>query len=97
MKAQVKAGKFIEANPRKAARLAVPYNIGLDEEIIYKCLTDPPRGITYDELVPRMEELEEVQGYLIRMGLFEKEMSLKELIGDSFARAAYGQGQGTRE
>lgn len=88
VKVLVKAGKFIEANPRKAARLAVPY-IGLDEEIIYKCLTDPPRGITYDELVPRMEELEEVQGYLIRMGLFEKEMSLKELIDDSFVRAAY--------
>lgn len=87
-KALVDAGEFIESNPRKAARLAVPY-IGLDEEIIYKCLTDPPKGITYNNLVPRMEELEEVQGYLIRLGLFEKEMSLKELIGDSFVKAAY--------
>ncbi|MEK7821504.1 MAG: ABC transporter substrate-binding protein [Planctomycetota bacterium] len=87
-KALVNAGKFIESNPRKAARLAIPY-IGLDEGIIYKSLTDPPRGITYDKLVPRMEELEEVQGYLIRLGLFEKEMSLKELMDDSFVKAAY--------
>ncbi|HHT9131258.1 MAG TPA: ABC transporter substrate-binding protein [Candidatus Tripitaka californicus] len=96
IKVLVDAGKFIESNPRKAARLAVPY-IGLDEEIIYKCLTNPPRGITYNKLVPRMEELEEVQGYLIRMGLFEKEMSLKELIDDSFVRAVHEEGQGTRE
>lgn len=88
VKALVNAGGFIESNPRKASRLAVPY-IGLDEEIIYKCLTDPPKGITYNELVPRMEELEEVQGYLIRLGLSEKETSLKELIDDSFARSAY--------
>ncbi|MDI6760691.1 MAG: ABC transporter substrate-binding protein, partial [Candidatus Brocadiaceae bacterium] len=86
MKALVNAGKFIESNPRKATRLAVPY-IGLDEKIIYKCLTDPPKGITYNDLVPRMEELEEVQGYLIRLGLFEKEMFLKELLDDSFVRA----------
>ncbi|MFN3467118.1 MAG: ABC transporter substrate-binding protein [Candidatus Brocadiales bacterium] len=88
IKALVRAGEFIETYPKKATRMAVPY-IGVDEKIIYKCLTDPPEGITYNDLVPRVEELEEVQRYLIQLGLFEKEMSLKELVEDSFARAAH--------
>lgn len=88
VKALVKAGQFIESNPRKASRLAMPY-VGIDEEIIYKCLTNPPEGITYNDLVPRVEELEEVQRYLLRLGLFEREISIKELMDDRFVRAAY--------
>ncbi len=85
IKVLVKAGKFIESNSQKASKLAALY-VGLNEDIIYKCLTDPPDGTTYNDLVPRVEELEKVQRYLIHLKLFEREMSLKELIDDGYAR-----------
>ena len=88
VKALVNAGGFIESNPRKASRMAVPY-MGVDRKIIYKCLTNPPEGITFNDHVPRIEELEEVQRYLIQLGLFEKEMPLKELMDDSLVRAVH--------
>jgi NitT/TauT family transport system substrate-binding protein len=83
----VKAGEFIESNPREAARMASPY-IGLNEEIIYKVLTSPPEGIIFKDLAPEMKDMEEVQRYLLRLGLLEKEMDLKGLIEDSFVKEA---------
>jgi NitT/TauT family transport system substrate-binding protein len=88
VRALVRAGRFIESDPGKASKLAVPY-IGLNEEVIYKCLTDPPEGITYNDLMPRLQEIEEVQRCLLDLGLFERGTNLGELVDDRFAREAY--------
>lgn len=88
--ALVKAGMFIEANPKKAAVMGEDYT-GSSADIFEKVLTTPPDWIDYTDMVPSERDIREMAENLVEMGLWEKmPADLKTFVDDSFARKAVG-------
>lgn len=86
--ALVKGGQFIEANPQEAAKIGEAYT-GSNAAIFEEVLTSPPDWISFDDMIPKKEDFQKMQEYLIKMGLFDNEMNIDELIEDRFVKKAY--------
>jgi len=84
----IKAGEFAEAHPEEAAKLVAPY-LGQKPETIVHALTDPPGRSGYLDLYPRESEYGAFQDYMLKMGLLDKKIDIKEFVDESFAENAY--------
>lgn len=73
--ALVRAGRFIEANPREAAVIGEDYT-GSSAEVFEQVLTTPPDWIDFSDMVPATKDIEAMSANLVEMGLW------KEMPGD---------------
>ncbi|MBS3057726.1 MAG: hypothetical protein J4415_03820, partial [Candidatus Diapherotrites archaeon] len=68
--------------------LVAPY-LGQKPETIVHALTDPPGRSGYLDLYPRESEYGAFQDYMLKMGLLDKKIDIKEFVDESFAENAY--------
>ena len=67
----VKAGQFIEANPREAAIMGEDYT-GSSAAVFEKVLTTPPDWIDYGDMMPSKKDIMAMSEKLVDMGLWKK-------------------------
>ncbi|MDA8211297.1 MAG: ABC transporter substrate-binding protein [Clostridia bacterium] len=84
----VATGRFIEGNRQEAANLSNKY-LGQKPEVILHVLTNPKDRVTYDNLLPTMDDLKATQDYMLKFGIAQKPVELAAYLDDSFARKAY--------
>ncbi|MBT9171483.1 MAG: Bicarbonate transport ATP-binding protein CmpC [Actinobacteria bacterium] len=84
----VDTGRFIEKNPKEAAALSTKY-LGQKPEVIEYVLTTPKDRVTYDNLMPTMDDFKAKQDYMLKFGITNKEVDLNDYVDMSFARKAY--------
>ena len=68
--ALVRGGKFIEANPHKAAVMGEDYT-GSSAAVFEKVLTDPPDWIDYTDMTPTKEDIRQMSSVMVKMGLWK--------------------------
>ena len=85
----VKAGLFINAYPRQAAEIGEDF-LGWKKKILLRSLTHNKAHILFWDLLPRVEDFEEMQRIAVEeMHLWDKGIDVKEFIDSSFAQEAY--------
>jgi len=84
----VDTGQFIEGNRQEAANLSTKY-LGQKPEVILHVLTNPKDRVTYDQLLPTMDDLKATQDYMLKFAITDKAVDLAGYLDDSFARKAY--------
>lgn len=67
----VRAGRFIEANPRRAAQLGQEYT-GSRSEVFEQVLTSPPNWIEFGDMTPTMADIEGIATRLVAMDLWRE-------------------------
>lgn len=68
--ALLRAGRFIEASPKAAAKMGEAYT-GSDAAVFARVLTDPPDWIDYSDMLPSISDLEAMAGHMVDMGLWQ--------------------------
>lgn len=84
----IQAGIWTEENREKAAKLIAPY-LGQKPETILHAMNEPEGRTKYIDLYPREEEYEAFQDYMLKIGLMEKGIDIKEFVDERFAEKAY--------
>ncbi|MHB8172211.1 MAG: ABC transporter substrate-binding protein [Thermincolia bacterium] len=84
----VATGQFIEENRQEAADLSTKY-LGQKPEIINHVLTNPKDRVTFDNLLPTIDDLKATQDYMLQFKIAEKPVDMATYLDDSFARKAY--------
>ena len=84
----IQAGIWAEENREKAAKLIAPY-LGQKPETILHAMNEPEGRTKYIDLYPREEEYEAFQDYMLKIGLMEKGIDIKEFVDERFAEKAY--------
>ncbi len=67
----VRAGQFIEANPREAAVMGEDYT-GSSAAVFEQVLTTPPDWIDYTDMIPSEKDIMAMSENLVDMGLWKK-------------------------
>lgn len=67
----VKAGRYIEQNPREAAVMGEDYT-GAPAQVFEQVLTSPADWITYSDMMPREDDIQGMAEKLVDMGLWKK-------------------------
>ncbi len=82
----VKAGEYIEKNPREAAIMGEDYT-GSEASVFEKVLTTPPNWISYTNMVASEDDIKMMATKLVEMNLWEKIPAnlLSEYFDMSFA------------
>ncbi len=85
----VRAGMFVNAYPRQAAEIAEEF-IGCPKAIALSALTHPRGQVLFWDLLPRIEDFEDLQNLAVdEMHLWKKKLDLKRFIRADFADNAY--------
>lgn len=79
----VKAGEFIDANPKEAVRIARRY-MNIDEKVLEQSLT---HDLTYSDLRLKRDEVEKLQEYALELNLLKKTVDLDSLLDTSLVPA----------
>ena len=87
----IKAGQFIESNPKEATEGASPYMLNIDPELIVMAIDEPRHRSSYDNLIPKAEEYKKLQDYMVDIGSLNEWIDIDAFVDDSFAKKAYGQ------
>jgi NitT/TauT family transport system substrate-binding protein len=77
------SGAWAETHRAEAARLASPY-FRQDEKVLNYVLTADPHRVSYVQLTPTDEDLQQIQDMGLKMGLLTKRIPMKELIDRDF-------------
>lgn len=85
----VKTANFIDQNPEETAKLSIKY-LGQKPEVIEHVLTQPKGRITFNQLIPSYDDFAKTQDYLLKFGILNNGIDLKQYIDDQFAKKAYG-------
>lgn len=83
--ALLEAGEEAQADRGKAVAVSKEY-FGHKEEVMARSL----EWISYRNLVPRVEEFQRLQDYLVEMGLMKDKVDLRGLVDDRWARGQAG-------
>lgn len=67
----VRAGRFIEANPRRAAQLGQEYT-GSRSAVFEQVLTSPPNWIEFGDMTPTAQDIEGIATRLVAMDLWQE-------------------------
>jgi len=73
------SGAWAETHRAEAAKLASPY-FRQDEKVLNYVLTADPRRVSYVQLTPTDEDLQQIQDMGIKMGLLKKHIPMNEMI-----------------
>ncbi|MCI2427939.1 ABC transporter substrate-binding protein, partial [Candidatus Acetothermia bacterium] len=84
----IQAGIWAEENPLESAKLVAPF-LGQEPETIRRALMEPKGRTRFIDLYPREEELAVFQDHMLRLGLIEKGIDIKEFVDERFAAEAY--------
>jgi NitT/TauT family transport system substrate-binding protein len=77
------SGSWAETHRAEAAKLASPY-FRQDEKVLNYVLTADPHRVSYVQLTPTDEDLQQIQDMGLKMGLLKKRIPMKELIDRDF-------------
>ena len=89
-KSLVKAGMFVNAYPRQAAEIGEEFLEYWSKSILLEALTHDKGHILFWDLLPRMEDFEDLQNIAVEeMNLWPNKISLTPLIYSQFAQDAY--------
>lgn len=83
-----KTAKFIEGNPKEAARLSQKY-LGQKPEVIEHVLTKPVGRVSFDNLLPSVKDIAASQDYMLQFGVTKQKIDVATYLDDRFARKAY--------
>jgi NitT/TauT family transport system substrate-binding protein len=84
----VAAGRFVGEHRDEAAELSTRY-LGQKPEVIRHVLTHPHDRVTYDNLLPELNDLEVTQADMLRFDIATSRVELGTFLDDRFARHAY--------
>lgn len=77
------SGAWAEIHREEAAKLVAPY-YRQDEKVLNYVLTSQPRRVSYVQLTPSDEDLQQILDMGIAMGLLTKKIPMSELIDHNF-------------
>jgi NitT/TauT family transport system substrate-binding protein len=77
------SGAWAETHRAEAAKLASPY-FRQDEKVLQYVLTADPHRVSYVQLTPTDEDLQQIQDMGLKMGLLKKRIPMKDLIDRDF-------------
>ena len=77
------SGAWAETHRAEAARLVSPY-YRQDEKVLNYVLTADPHRVSYLQLTPADEDLQQIQDMGLKMGLLTKRIPMQELIDRDF-------------
>lgn len=77
------SGQWAETHRADAAKLAAPY-FRQDEKVLNYVLTSSPHRVSYVQLTPTDEDLQEIQDMAIEMGILKKRGLMSDLIDRQF-------------
>jgi len=77
------SGAWAETHRAEAAKLASPY-YRQDEKVLYYVLTADPHRVSYVNLTPTDEDLQQIEDMGLKMGLLTKRIPMHELIDRDF-------------
>ena len=77
------SGAWAETHRAAAAKLAAPY-YRQDEKVLNYVLTADPRRVSYLQLTPTDEDLQQIQNQGLKMGLLTKKIPMNQLIDRDF-------------
>lgn len=77
------SGAWAETHRAEAAKLAAPY-YRQDEKVLNFVLTSDPRRVSYVQLTPSDQDLQQIEDMGIIMGLLKKKIPMSELIDRDF-------------
>jgi NitT/TauT family transport system substrate-binding protein len=80
------SGAWAETHRAEAAKLVSPY-YRLDERVLNFVLTADPHRVSYVQLTPTDEDLQQIQNMGLKMGLFTKRIPMNEIIDRDFVPA----------
>ena len=85
----VRAGSFINAYPRQAAEIAAK-QFSWPKKIVLEALTHHHSHISYWDLLPRLEDFEQLQNMAIAVtDLWKEPINISDLLESEFAQRAY--------
>jgi NitT/TauT family transport system substrate-binding protein len=85
----VKAGAFINAYPRQAAEIGEQF-LNWPKKLLLEALTHDEGHILFWDLLPRIEDFEELQHIAVnKLKLWKEEIDLTTFINANFAKKAY--------
>lgn len=85
----VAAGRFVGEHTDEAADLSTRF-LGQKAEVVRHVLTHPRDRVTFNDLAPRMEDLEATQADMLKFQIATAPVELSAFLDDRFARHAYG-------
>ncbi|MES1215123.1 MAG: ABC transporter substrate-binding protein [Bacteroidota bacterium] len=77
------SGAWAETHRAEAAKLAAPY-YRQDQKVLDYVLMSDPRRVSYVQLTPTDEDLQQIQDMGLKMGLLTKKIPMSELIDRDF-------------
>jgi NitT/TauT family transport system substrate-binding protein len=77
------SGKWAETHRAEAAKLVAPY-YRQNEKVLNYVLTADPHRVSYVNLTPTDEDLQQIQDMGLKMGMLTKRVPMKELIDRQF-------------
>lgn len=77
------SGAWAETHRAEAAKLASPY-YRQDEKVLNYVLTSDPHRVSYVQLTPTDEDLQQIQDMGLKMGLLKKRIPMREIIDRDF-------------
>jgi NitT/TauT family transport system substrate-binding protein len=77
------SGAWAETHRAEAAKLASPY-FRQDEKVLNYVLTADPHRVSYVQLTPTDEDLQQIQDMGLKMGLLKKRIPMTDLIDREF-------------
>lgn len=77
------SGAWAETHRKEAAKLVAPY-FRQDEKVLTYVLTSEPRRVSYVQLIPTDDDLEEIEEMALKMGFLKKPLAMSDLIDRQF-------------
>ena len=77
------SGAWAETHRAEAAKLVSPY-YRQDEKVLNYVLTADPRRVSYVQLTPTDEDLQQIENMGLKMGLLKKQVAMSDLIDRDF-------------
>jgi NitT/TauT family transport system substrate-binding protein len=77
------SGQWAETHRADAAKLVAPY-YRQDEKVLNYVLTSSPQRVSYVQLTPTDEDLQEIQDMAINMGILKRKIPMSEIIDREF-------------
>lgn len=80
------SGEWAERNRLAAARVAAPY-FHQDEALVRYVLTEPPDRVSYRQLTPTDEDMQQIMHYALAAGILHHPIDLHDLVDRRFIPA----------
>jgi NitT/TauT family transport system substrate-binding protein len=77
------SGEWAETHRLEAAKVASPY-FRQDEKVVRYVLTQPPDRVSYRQLTPTDQEMQQIHDMALKAGILEKPIAMKDLIDRQF-------------